>query len=172
MSQKDINKEYSRLRAIANKRLERFQGTEWETSQIYKYNKRGFAPIKELTEREIRFMLSDVARFVTSKRSSVSGLNKERAQAVETLKERGFDFVNKKNFRQFGEFMEYARMSNLNRIYDSKRVAEFYEQAEKKNKTVREMRDAFNEWKDKQKPQNKIQNKSKKDSNKFRRSLE
>ena len=173
LSETEIRKEYSRLRSIARKRLQRFEGTEWENTEIYRYNKDKFKPLKEIkSERELRFLLSDVARFVTAKRGSVSGLKQERKQTIETLQDRGFTFVTKDNFREFAEFMEYVRTANLNRIFDSKRVAEFYEQAEKKNYTNEEMRNAFKSWSRRQRKQNKIQNKSKKDSNKFRKALE
>lgn len=173
LTDKELRQEYSRLRSIARKRLERFEGTEWTTSQIYQYNKEGFKPLKEIkSDRELRYLLSDVARFITAERGSVSGLEKERRQAVKTLNERGYTFVNKKNFRKFAEFMEYVRTANLNRIFDSKRVADFYEATERDNRSEEEMRNAFKAWSKNQRKKNKIQNKSKKDSNKYRRALE
>lgn len=173
LTDKELRREYSRLRSIARKRLERFEGTEWTTSQIYRYNKEGFKPLKDIkSERELRHLFSDVARFVTAERGSVSGLEKERRKAVKTLNERGYKFVNKKNFRKFAEFMEYVRTANLNRIFDSKRVADFYESTERENRSEEEMRTAFKSWSKNQRKQNKIQNKSKKDSSKYRRALE
>lgn len=173
LTDKELRQEYSRLRSIARKRLERFEGTEWTTSQIYQYNKEGFKPLKEIkSDRELRYLLSDVARFITAERGSVSGLEKERRQAVKTLNERGYTFVNKKNFRKFAEFMEYVRTANLNRIFDSKRVADFYEATERENRSEEEMRSAFKAWSKNQRKKNKIQNKSKKDSNKYRKALE
>ena len=173
LSDKELRQEYSRLRSIARKRLERFEGTEWTTSQIYKYNKEGFKPLKDIkSDRELRMLFSDVARFITAERGSVSGLEKERRQAVKTLNERGYTFVNKDNFRKFAEFMEYVRTANLNRIFDSKRVADFYEATERKNYTEEEMRKAFKSWSRNQRKQEQVQNRSKKDSKKYRRALE
>lgn len=173
LTDKELRQEYSRLRSIARKRLERFEGTEWTTSQIYQYNKEGFKKLSEIdSDRELRHALSDVARFVMAERGSVSGLERERRQAVKTLNERGYTFVNKENFRKFAEFMEYVRTANLNRIFDSKRIAGFYEAAERKEYTEEEMRKAFKSWSRNQRKKNKIQNKNKKDSNKYRRALE
>lgn len=173
LSDKQLRKEYSRLRSIARKRLERFEGTEWTTSQIYRYNKEGFKPLKEVTsDRELRHLLSDVARFVTAERGSVSGLERERRKAVKTLQERGYTFVTKKNFRKFAEFMEYVRTANLGRMLDSKRVADFYETVERKEYSEDQMRDAFKSWSRKQRKLDKVQNRSKKDSAKFRKALE
>lgn len=174
LSEKELRTEYSRLRSIARKRLERMESTEWVTTDVYKYNKGKYVPLAEIkSDRELRMLLSDVARYVTSKRSSVSDLEKERKKAVKTLKERGFDFVTTKNYRKFAEFMEYARAANLGRMYDSKRVSEeVFEAGEKKNQTPEQIRQAFQQWAKKQSKQNKIQNKNKKDSKRFRQALE
>jgi hypothetical protein len=88
------------------------------------------------------------------------------------LNERGYTFVNKNNFRKFAEFMEYVRTANLNRMFDSKRVADFYESTERKDYTESEMRDAFKAWTKNQNKQNKVQNKNKKDSKNFRKALD
>lgn len=173
LTDKELRREYSRLRSIARKRLERFEGTEWTTSQIYKYNKEGFKPLKDIkSDRELRHLLSDVARFVTAERGSVSGLEKERRKAVQTLNERGYEFVNKKNFRKFAEFMDYVRTANLNRIFDSKRVADFYEATERRQWSNEEMRSVFKSWSRRQRKLDKIQNKNKRDSKQFRKALE
>lgn len=173
LTEKQLRAEYSRLRSIARKRLERFEGTEWTTSQVYSYNKDKFKPLSQIkSDRELRMLLSDAARFITSKRGSVSGLEKERKEAIETLKDRGYDFVDKNNFRKFAEFMEYARTANIGRLIDSERLAEFFDSEIQKNHTPEEMRDAFKSWARNQNKQNKIQNKNRKDSNKFRKALE
>ena len=173
LSEKQIRQEYSRLRSIARKRLERFEGTEWTTTQIYKYNKQGYKPLKEIKSiRELRYELRDVARFIDSTRSSVSGLKQERTQAVETLNDRGYDFVTKKNHGEFIEFMEFVRQSNLGRLYDSERVADQFEEYEKEDKTKEEMREAFKQWSKDQKQQSKIKNKNKKGSDQYRKALD
>lgn len=173
LTEKQLRTEYSRLRSIARKRLERFEGTEWETTNVYKYNKGKFKPLKNIkSDRELRFLFSDVARFITAERGSVAGMKKTRKKTIKTLQDRGYKFVDKKNYKEFAEFMEYVRTANLNRMYDSKRVADFYEQAEKKDYTEEEMRDAFNKWRKEQTELDRIQNKNKKDANRFRRALE
>jgi hypothetical protein len=127
LQDKDLRKEYSRLRSIARKRLERFEGTEWEDTQIFKVNEHKFKPLKDMdSDRELRHLFSDVARFVKAETSSVSGLERQRRLAMESLQEHGYDFVNTNNFNRFVHFMEYARTVNINRMYDSDRIAQFY----------------------------------------------
>jgi hypothetical protein len=173
LTDKQLRKEYSRLRSIARKRLERFEGTEWTDTQIYRLNAGVYKPLKEMTsERELRHLFSDVARFVNAEVSSVSTLEKQREKGVQTLNERGYDFVTKDNYRQFAEFMEYARVSNLNKMYDSKRVAEFYEATEKKDMSNEELRKAFRSWGRKQKKLKKIQNINPRNSSQYRKEVD
>jgi hypothetical protein len=173
LTDKELRKEYSRLRSIARKRLERFEGTEWTDTQIYRLNAGQYKPLKEIgSERELRHLFSDIARFVNAEVSSVSTLEKQREKGVQTLNERGYDFVNKDNYRQFAEFMEYARVSNLNKMYDSKRVAEFYEATEKKEMSNEELRKAFRSWGRKQKKLKKIQNINPRNSSQYRKDVD
>lgn len=173
LSEKQMRKEYSRLRSIARKRLERFEGTEWTDTQVYKLNAGIYKPLKEIkSDYELRHLLSTVARFVTSETGSVSGLERQRTEAIVTLNERGYDFVNRDNFREFAEFMEYARVANQNRLYDSKRIAEFYASTEKKNMSSEDLRKAFRSWSKKQKKLRKIQNVNPRNSSQYRRDVE
>ena len=173
ISDRELRKEYSRLRSIARKRLERFEGTEWTDTQVYKLNVGVYKPLKEITSnRELRHLFSDVARFVMAETSSVSGLERQRREAVQTLNDRGYDFVTKDNYRQFADFMEYARVSNLNRMYDSKRIADFYEAAEKRNMSNEELRKAFRSWTKNQKKLKKIQNINPRNSAQYRRDID
>lgn len=174
LTYKEIKKEYSRLRSIARKRLERLADSEWTHTEMYQQFKEGFPTLKEIGDdtRELRHELSNVQRFITSKRASVSDLVRGRKEAIETFHEHGYDFVNKQNFREFTEFMEYARKHNLNRIYDSKRIADFYESIEDNNYSQRELHRAFNEWRDNQRELEKVQNRNQKTSRDFRGALD
>ncbi len=173
LTDKQLRKEYSRLRSISRKRLERFEGTEWTDTQIYQLNVGKYKPLKMMTsDRELRHLFSEVARFVMAETGSVSGLEKQRQRTVESLNERGYDFVTKDNFREFANFMEYARVSNLNRMYDSKRIADFYEASEKKKLSNDEMRSSFRSWARNQKKQKKIQNQNPRTSSQYRSEID
>jgi Tfp pilus assembly protein PilO len=173
LSDHDLRKEYSRLRSIARKRLERFDGTEWTDTQVYQLNKGVYKPLSEIkSNTELRHLFSDVSRYVTASTSSVSGLEKQRRQGVKTLNERGYDFVTKENYRRFADFMEYARVANLNRMYDSKRVADYYAASEKKQLSNDEMRKAFRSWNRKEKKLTKIQNINPRTSSQYRKEID
>lgn len=139
-----VRKEYSRLRSIARKRIERIGASEWGTSNVMARMPE-LAPIRTLSDAQIRARTSELARFIQSRTSSVSGLNAARKQAVETLGRRYPELkgrVTVKNWREFGEFMEYARELHQNRMYDSERIAEFYAE-EQGNVNILEEFDAW-----------------------------
>lgn len=107
--------EYSRLRSAAVKRLERLSRTEGARYSAYQmYGKEGFAPLpKNATPAEVGRALADVHHFLEMKTSSISQIRESQRQALRTLQERGYSFVNKSNIREFGEFMEAARQQKV-----------------------------------------------------------
>lgn len=147
MTEKQMISEYSRLRSIARKRLERFVGTEWVDTQQYRMNAGRYKPVKEIKNKtELVALLSDVSRFVTARTGSVSGLRAQRRQSIQSLHEHGYTFVNRKNFKQFADFMEDWRTWDRNRIYDSARVAELYHEAKKKQIPPDQLERDFEFW--------------------------
>jgi hypothetical protein len=173
LTDRNLRKEYSRLRSIAQKRLQRFEGTEWTDSEVYKTNKDLFKPLSEIkSDRELRHLFSDVARFTISATGSVSGLERQRRLAIETLHDRNYDFVNKGNFKEFAEFMEYERIANKGRMYDSKRIAEFYEMHDKTLVTNDQLHKAFKRWKETHRQLKKIQQINPRNSTVYRSKIE
>lgn len=109
-SEKELRKEYSRLRSIARKRLERLETSEYNESAAYRLNRYKFKPLAEIkNENELRNRLSAVADFLKSKRSTVTGQRAIDKQIVKKLHEHGYKFVNKSNLKEFGQFMEFLK---------------------------------------------------------------
>ena len=133
LTEQQMRQEYSRLRAIANKRLQRFEGTKYENSQTYLRNAGKYVPLAAIgSQRELQMKLVEVSRFVTAKEGSVSGINAANRKRVATFRERGLDFVNMENIQDFGEFMEWARDSGYERVYGSEKTSDVYGQAVKR----------------------------------------
>lgn len=160
LTDKNLREEYSRLRSIAVKRLQRLGNSEWNDTDLYLRSKNKFKKLKEIkTNRELRFLLSDLHNFLESPRSSVTGLDKIRKQSLDTLHRHGYDFVTKKNFRDFGRFMEWAREHAQAYMYDSQRVANAYDElAVKRNLSQREIETAFRAWSRRERKLQKIRN--------------
>lgn len=140
MDVRELRKEYTRLRKIAQKRLERFVGTEWERSEVFKKNYGQYPKLADIpSEARLRYELASLARFINAETSSVSGLREQRRKTIEALRDKGYTFVNKKNYWQFGEFMDYYKTSKLNQIYDSEAALNVFQMTERFNIPEREL---------------------------------
>lgn len=127
LPESDLRKEYSRLRAIAHKRLKRMEGTQWEETIAYQTHKDGFLSLDQIQDNtELIFQLHDIARFVSAKSSSIKGNELMMYKTLATLHKNGYTFVNPKNFLQFGQFMEIYRQSNIAALFSSDEWVELY----------------------------------------------
>ena len=124
LTPQEMRSHYSYLRHVANRRLQRFVGSEFEDAESYIKNVGKFVPLSEINnERELMFKLYEVNKFVRSRSSSVSGLKDIRNETIETFHDRGFTWINKGNIKQFGDYMEYLRTKYGSKQFDSERSA-------------------------------------------------
>lgn len=152
LTEAEMRKEYSYLRSIANKRLKRFKGTEFEESQSYRRNVGKFVPLSDIhSKRELIMKLYEVKKFTSAKSGSVTGLREMRRQALETARERGLTWLNKNNIKAFGEFMEEARVKGYAKLYGSERIAELFGTASKKGLDPQKLYKDFSYWMENQK---------------------
>ena len=147
--------EYSRLRSAAVKRLERLSRTEGVRYSAYQmYGKEGFAPLpKNATPAEVGRALADVHHFLEMKTSSISQIRESQRQALKTLQDRGYSFVNKSNIREFGEFMESARQQKVasDNRGGSPVIVELYETVKRLQIPPEQVQRRFSYWLSKRK---------------------
>lgn len=126
-SDKEVRREYTRLRDAARKRLQRLERAGYQDTNIYRFNKDRYEYTRNLNMDQLRRRLSELADFIVSPASTLKGQEVLHRKAAETLRERGIDIgTGKQDLVQFGKFMEAFRMSNLDKVYDSHRVAKIY----------------------------------------------
>ena len=136
-----IRAEYSRLRAVAVKRLERLSRSEFKGDMPYQRYKDRFQKLEQMTRKtksgevydygKIARALADVNQFLSLKSSTIKGAKQVRANIITGMKEHGYDFVSEANVKDFGDFMQLLRSKLLDRIYDSERAYKVFEQARK-----------------------------------------
>ena len=152
-----IKAEYTRLRDIAEKRLKRMAKTEFRETETFKQNWGYFTKIRDMAGKgmkgdrispELSYKMAALARFVAAEGSTISGMKKQREKSLETLKQHGFDFVNKSNYTQFAKFMQEYRQQKLDSLFDSGVVAELYEVMEKNRVDPAHVTDDFEYWLD------------------------
>lgn len=147
--------EYSRLRSAAVKRLQRLSGTEGERYSAYRmYGKDGFPSLpKNASASEVGRALADVYHFLEMKTSSIGSIRASQRNAIKTLNERGYDFINKGNIREFGEFMEAARQQKVasDNRGGSPVVVELYETVKRLQIPPEQVQRRFSYWLSKRK---------------------
>lgn len=155
LSIQEARAEYSRLRSAAVKRLQRLSGTEGERYTAFRmYGKEGFPSLpKDATASEVGRALADVYHFLQMKTSSIGAIRASQREAVKTLQERGYDFINKSNIREFGEFMEAARQQKVasDNRGGSPVIVELYETAKRLQIPPEQIQRRFSLWLSKRK---------------------
>lgn len=146
LSIKEQRAEYRRLYTISQKRLKALGRSEFKTSDIYMEYKDYFKSPKVLSDKDIKYALSAVARFVSLQRSSVRGQQRIRKKTIETLRERGYTFVNRGNFEEFGRFMDLTRTAAEDNKYDSSAQGDLFETTQRKHIDSDTLKEDFAFW--------------------------
>ena len=145
--EKAIRKEYTRLRDITQKRLKRLAAAGYADTQTYKQNVAHYPKLKDIKSIfDLAQRLSDLANFVKSPGSTVSGLKSRRQKTLEKLHEHEYSFVNESNLDEYGEFMEEYRNQKLDQEYDSGDAYDTFKVMEKHGIDPKEIKDDFEFW--------------------------
>ena len=142
-----VRKEYTRLRDISQKRLKRLKAAGLADTEVYKKNVNHYPKLKDIkSANELSARLSDLARFISSERSTVSGFKTIMEKSLKTLHEHGYNFVTKENYKDFAEFMAEYRYQKLDMIYDSGEAADTFGVLEKHHIKMDQIQKDFENW--------------------------
>ena len=145
--ERQVRKEYTRLRDISQKRLKRLSAAGYENTDVYQKNVKHYPKLKDIKSKsELAQRLSDLSRFVGSSQSTVSGLKEREKKVLKTLKKSGYKYVNEFNLSYFGEFMEYYRDAMYDLEYDSGDAADLYTVVEKNKLDPEKVKEDFDFW--------------------------
>lgn len=121
--------EYSRLRKIAAKRIQRL-GEAYPQSATYQRYKNAAQPLpRNAPESVVYKALYDAAHFLSLQGSSVTGQRAGRKAAIERLHAQGYENINESNFDSFDEYMRKFRQHFKSTSYDSDEVVELANEA-------------------------------------------
>ena len=111
-SEPELRQEYTRLREVAKKRIDRIERSQdFGDSPIVRNNKPWLeVPPSEVPARDLPSMLSQVESLLDAKTGSLSGLRHQRAQTIASLKASGVKGINKSNYGAFTEFMKKTQI--------------------------------------------------------------
>lgn len=142
----DPRAEYERLRHQIDIRLRRFERSGLTDSAIYAEHKNVFEDVNMLDNSEVYKRIPEMARFLTDVRSTVTGYRETERKAVRTLRDQGLTFVNKKNYREFTDFMEWARSSKTADLFYTVMKAPKTGDTEERELDLKELKEAFKSW--------------------------
>lgn len=116
VTMKELRKEYSRMRSIAQKRIGRI---EKSAIPFTKGARPYFSKLSNIvTERDLVREYAELSRFIESPSTTAKGRREQRDKTIDTLQKRGFD-VDKNNYMQFLNFIEWFKHSEYSAKYDS-----------------------------------------------------
>ena len=118
---KAMREEYSRLRAVAQKRLQRLGKSKYAGSEVYKYYNDTFKKLKNIQDKGLPEALTSINRFLSNPLSTLRGQTELRNTRIETLQSYGYN-VNESNFDKVIEVMEEVRSMIQSKLYDSDQV--------------------------------------------------
>lgn len=133
-TERELRREYSRLRSIANKRLNRLMDSEFADSQAVAYNAGLYIPLAGVQSRsELTHLLTDLARFITSEQSTITGQRDIVNRLVQTWHgDKGFTFINAGNVRSWVRFLNYVKEEE-GYIYDIAEAERAFRQMQRRN---------------------------------------
>lgn len=135
-TEKELRKEYTRLRSIARKRIQRLEKVGYERTSVYKYNKRvidrKLESFRERSaKRNIAKALATIAQFIENPLSTVTGQKEQRKEKIRKLSGYGYA-INESNFDNFTEWMELLADQVADLFYDSEGLVELWEKIHEK----------------------------------------
>ena len=126
LDMKSARAEYMRLKSIARKRLVRLEREGFADTSIYKYNKGHYKAQSQLSDRELIYQLSDLARFIGSQTSTVTGQRQYIRANVEKLHKHEYFGVTEENFLKFAEYMEEYRSRAMDEVVTSEQIVKIF----------------------------------------------
>lgn len=139
--------EYNYYAKMINKNLSKLAKEMPESRALERY--RGeFEPItSDSPNKRMVSKLAKQARDIY--KSGVTSLSSERrsvALAIDTLKKSGINYVNKRNFKSFFNFLDDARARGLGALYSSTQMIEAFKEAKKKKLTKKQILANIDYW--------------------------
>ena len=125
--QNEIKKEYTRLRDILNKRIQRINKSDFAGQGIAGQFPKGLPKLADIAPEDLPYLLQQAATALNSRSGSLKGLQTRQTETIKSLRERGYTNIDNSNIRQFASFMDEARDRGLEKIYGSDTIATMYD---------------------------------------------
>jgi hypothetical protein len=162
---------YRRYRKAANARLARIKKTEFINSEFYQRHKKPFPAVSEVSEKNLPYLLTDVADFLDRKNTTLRYQRALKKSNLKSFRASGLD-IEESDYWDFVNFLNAWHDKNLESLYGSERVYEVLEDAKEKKLKLEDIKDNFEDWLKNEKKLSKIKLVKGKDSDYYLRKLE
>ena len=150
ISEKDLRREYTRLRNIAQKRTVRLKADPLlkRLENVRETVSTGFPTLKEIGKSSTALAghLAGLRSFLTKEESTVYGARRKFERNVRKAREAAGDFVNEGTYPDFDRFMQFAREMTRGFRIGSPEIADFFDDNSGNYSTQEELEDAFYLW--------------------------
>lgn len=150
ISERDLRREYTRLRNIAQKRITRLKDDPLlkRLENVKDAISIGFPTLRDIGKSSISLVghLAGLRAFLTKEESSVYGARRKFERNVLKAREVVGDFVNDSNYPDFDRFMQFARETTRGFRIGSPEIADFFDDNAGKHNTQNDLEDAFYSW--------------------------
>ena len=139
--------EYNYYAKLINRNLKKLSKEFPESRALERY--RGeFEPITtpNANKRVVSKLLKKAKDLWSSGATSVKSEKRAVALAIDTLKSRGIDYVNKRNFKYFYRFLDDARARGLGSLYSSTQLIEAIKEAKDKGLSKADIKANIEYW--------------------------
>lgn len=136
---------YRRYRKAANARLARIKKTEFINSEFYQRNKKPFPAVSEVSEKNLPYLLTDVADFLDRKNTTLRYQRALKKSNLKSFRASGLD-IDESDYWDFVKFLNEWHDRNLESLYGSERVYELLEDAKEKKLSVEDIKANFVDW--------------------------
>ena len=118
-----LKNEYTRMRDVAQKRLQRLQ-KDYSESRAFKNHPEGFQKLKDIDPRDLPKAFSELYKFVHAKGSTVTGQREIKAKTIKSWQQQGLN-LNSKNYDMVIKILEEMRKRKL--VYGSDKAVSLAE---------------------------------------------
>ena len=150
ISEKDLRREYTRLRNIAQKRITRLKSDPLlkRLENVKDAISTGFPTLKEICKSSMALAghLAGLRAFLTKEESTVYGARRKFERNVQKAREVVGDFVNDETYPDFDRFIQFARETTRGFRIGSPEIVDFFDDNAGKYNTQEELEDAFYLW--------------------------
>jgi biotin operon repressor len=105
-----LTRQYKQMRDTIRKRIDRMRKAGYALPDTYRKGMALFPPVSKIANsRDLRYRLSDSARFLAMKTTSVSEIRKTENKTLKSLQNAGYNINTPMELKAFGKFMELMR---------------------------------------------------------------